>query len=281
MACCPAHPLQPVDDGTPIRASLPGPPWLSPPAGLTLPGDEVHVWRASLDLPASRVQELAQALSADERTRASRFRFERDRRRFIASHGILRAILGRYLDVEPARLQFCHGPYGKPALAETPNGSTLCFNMSHSHEFALYAITRNGEVGVDLENIRPVPDAEQIARRFFSGRENAAFQAVPTDLKHKVFFTCWVRKEAYVKARGDGLSLPLDQFDVSLTPGEPARLLDTRFDSQEASRWSLYDVTPGPGYVAAVAVQGPDCRLRCWEGAPELLSPGLLFSDVV
>lgn len=281
MACCLTHPLQPVGDRTPVYASSPDPPWLSLPADLTLSSGEVHVWRASLDQPAWRFQKLAQTLSADEHARGERFRFERDRRRFIASHGVLRAILGRYLGVEPAQLQFCHRPYGKPALAETSNRSALRFNMSHSHELALYAITRDREVGVDLEYIRPVPDAEQIAERFFSAWENAAFQAIPADLKREAFFTCWVRKEAYVKARGNGLSLPLDQFDVSLTPGEPARLLDTRFDSQEASHWSLYDVTPGPGYVAAVAVQGPDCRIRCWEGAPEMLSPGLLFSDVV
>jgi 4'-phosphopantetheinyl transferase len=254
-----------VSDRKITRALLQDLSWLSPPTDLALSGNQVHVWRASLDQPAWRLRELAQTLSADEQARAGRFRFEQDRRRFTASHGILRAILGRYLGVKPEQLRFQAGPHGKPSLAKTLNESGLSFNMSHSHILAVFAVTRDREVGVDVERIRLIPDAEQIAERFFSSQESAVFQTIPADLKPEAFFTCWVRKEAYVKAKGNGLSLSLDQFDVSLIPGEPARLLRTTPDPQEANHWSLHDVSPGPGYLATVAVQGNGWRLKCWE----------------
>jgi 4'-phosphopantetheinyl transferase len=210
---------------------------------------------------------LAQALSYDEAIRAGRFRFERDRRRFVVARGVLRIILGRYTGFEPSQLRFRYGERGKPYLSASFGSYTLHFNVSHSHELALYAVTRDYEVGVDLEYIRPIPDAEQIAERFFSTRENVALRAIPVDLKYEAFFTCWTRKEAYIKARGEGLSLPLDQFDVSLAPGEPARLLHTRDNPQEARRWSLVDVAPDSQYAGAVAIQGHGWQIRCWEWA--------------
>jgi len=279
MECCPALSSRPVHDAAPAhhrrelqaddaRIILMTPvdsSWLSPPANLILSSDEIHIWRASLDQPAWRLQALAQTLSADEQARAGRFRFERDRNRFIASHGILRAILGRYLGAQPRQLQYCYGPHGKPALAETLDRCTLHFNISHSHKLVLYAITRDQEIGVDLEHIRPLLDAEQIAERIFSAQENTVFRALPANARHEAFFTGWTRKEAHIKARGDGLSLRLDQSDVCLTPGEPARLLNTRDNPQEVCCWSLWDLAPGPGYVAAVAVQGQEWQLQCWQ----------------
>jgi len=239
--------------------------WLPPPAGLALSRDDVHVWRASLELPASRVQSLKHTLAADELSRAERFHFQKDRKHFIVARGLFRAILSRYFDMEPGQLRFRYSPYGKPALATTPGQDTLSFNVSHSHGLALYAITRGREIGVDLERISADLDCEQIAARFFSPRENAVLRALPTELKSKAYFNCWTRKEAYIKARGGGLSLPLDQFDVSLAPGEPAMLLNTSGDRQEATRWSLRALTPGPGYVAALAVEGHGWRFECWQ----------------
>jgi 4'-phosphopantetheinyl transferase len=239
--------------------------WLPPPADLALSSDEIHVWRASLDLPVSRVQSLQQTLAADELSRAERFYFQKDREHFIVARGLLRAILSRYLDMEPGQLRFCYSPYGKPALATTPGQETRSFNVSHSHGLALYAITHSREIGIDLERIRTDLDCEQIAARFFSPRENAVMHALPAKLKPEAFFNCWTRKEAYIKARGGGLSLPLDQFDVPLAPGEPTMLLNTRGDPQEATRWSLRALTPGPGYVAALAVEGQGWRLTCWQ----------------
>lgn len=254
-----------VEQPAPPIARLP--PWSPPPAALTLDENEVHVWRASLDLTASRIQSLERTLSPDECGRAGRFHFERDRRRFIVAHGLLRAILARYLGTEPGQLQFRYDPHGKPALAVDSGGGGLRFNLSHSHRVALYAVARGREVGIDVERIRTAVDVEQIAERFFSPREVAALRVLPPEVRTEAFFTCWTRKEAYVKARGKGLALPLDQFAVSLTPGEPAALLSVRGMLQETSRWSLRALAPGPGYVAALAVEGHSRRLRCWQWA--------------
>jgi 4'-phosphopantetheinyl transferase len=237
--------------------------WDSPPTNLAISRDEVHVWRASLEHPAGYIQRLTQTLSEDERQRADRFRFERDRRRYIVGRGLLRAILGRYLNLVPGQLRFRYGPRGKPALAETRD--ELCFNIAHSHELALYAVAQGQEVGVDIEHVHSIYELEQMAERFFSSREVAVLRALPPDQKQEAFFNCWTRKEAYIKAIGDGLSRPLDQFDVSLAPGEPARLLNVAGDSQEASRWSIRALMPASGYVAALAVAGHGWRLQCWQ----------------
>lgn len=236
-----------------------------PPESLILGSDEVHVWRAALDIPTQHVHALHQTLAADEIARADRFHFQRDRERFIIARGVLRAILGCYLRREPSQLRFCYNSHGKPVLAKESGGDAFRFNVSHSHRLALYAVTRGREVGVDLERIRPVPDADQIAERFFSPREVAVFRALPPRMQTPAFFSCWTRKEAYIKAKGEGLSIPLDQFDVSLAPGEPAALLHTQWDDQEASHWSLKALTPAPGYVAALAVEGHDWRLTYWQ----------------
>lgn len=238
--------------------------WSPPPAELVLSSDDVHVWCASLDQSASSLRRLAQTLSADEQVRAGRFYFERDRKHFIAGRGLLRTILGRYLRIEAERLQFCYGPRGKPTLAET-YGGMLRFNVSHSHGVALYAVTLGREVGVDIERVRSLADADQIAERFFSARENAVFCALAPGQKDEAFFNCWTRKEAYIKATGDGLARPLDEFDVSFVPGEPASLLYVEGDPQETIRWSLRALTPALDYAAALVVEGGGWRLTCWQ----------------
>lgn len=234
---------------------------------LTLSSNDVHIWRAALDQPALCVEKLAQTLSEEEHTRAERFHFQRDRRRFIVGRGVLRTTLALYLGTDPSQLKFCHGPYGKPHLAAPTYGAgdALRFNLAHSHELALYAFTRGREIGVDLEYIRRALDVGQIAARFFSSGENAVLDALPTDQKQEAFFNCWTRKEAYIKAIGDGLAQPLHQFDVSLAPGKPARLLSVKGDPEEASRWSLKALIPAPDYVAALAVEGHGWELQCWQ----------------
>jgi 4'-phosphopantetheinyl transferase len=216
-------------------------------------------------LPASRIQALRHILAADELSKARRFFFPKDRQHFILARGLLRTILGRYLDMEPSQLRFCYDDYGKPSLVPSSDQEALNFSLSHSDGLALYAITRDREIGIDVERVCPIPEAAQIAERFFSAHENAVFRTLDARLKQEAFFTCWTRKEAYVKARGKGLSLPLDQLDVSLIPGEPAMLLNIRGAPREAARWSLCELTPGPGYVAALAVEGHDWRLACWQ----------------
>ena len=228
--------------------------------------DEVHVWRARLDRNTSYRQSLQQILTADEQVRAERLYFPKDRQHFVVARGVLRLILSRYLDMEPYQLRFCYNRYGKPGLVTSSGQEALSFNVSHSCGLALYAVTRSREIGIDLERIRRDFACEQIAERFFSPREKATLRALQAKkVKHRAFFNCWTRKEAYIKARGEGLSLPLDQFDVSLAPEEPATLLDMRGDPREASRWSLQELFPGSGYVAALAVEGHGWRLACWE----------------
>ena len=241
------------------------PQWSFPPETIILGSDEVHVWRVSLVEPPSQIESFLHTLAADEQTRAERFYFQRDRERFIIAHGVLRAVLGLYLNRAPECLSFCYRSHGKPALTRESGEDAIRFNMSHSHGVALYAVARGREVGIDLEFIRRDLEVEQIAERFFSRREIATLRALPIDLRKYAFFLCWTRKEAYIKARGEGLSSPLDQFDVSLIPGEPAALQSTRPDSAEALRWSLQELTLASGYVAALAVEGRGCSLSCWQ----------------
>jgi 4'-phosphopantetheinyl transferase len=243
-------------------------PWGFPPATLILGNNDVHVWRAPLDEAPPQIDTFLRTLAADEQTRAERFYFQRDRERFIIAHGILRAILGLYLHRAPECLAFCYSPHGKPVLAWESGGDAIRFNMSHSHGAALYAVARGREVGIDIEFIRCDVEAEQIAKRFFSRQECATLDALPLDLRKYAFFLCWTRKEAYIKARGEGLSLPLDQFDVSLIPGDPAVLLSTRPDPDEALRWNLQELAVAPGYAAALAVERPSRSLSCWQWRP-------------
>jgi 4'-phosphopantetheinyl transferase len=227
--------------------------WSSPPERPSLGSNAVHVWRASLDQSPSQVAFFRNSLDDDERSRADRFYFSRDRERFIVARGVLRALLGRYLGKAPQSLSFSYSTHGKPALASESGADAIRFNLSHSHGTALYAVTRGRELGVDLEFIRRDLEAAQIAERFFSHSEIAALRALPPSLRQYAFFLCWTRKEAYIKARGEGLSMPLDQFDVSLILGEPAALLRTQPDADEALRWSLCNLTLAPGYAAALA----------------------------
>jgi 4'-phosphopantetheinyl transferase len=219
-----------------------------------LVGDEIHVWCASLDRPVSGFQRL---LSEDERTRAERYHFEEDRRRFIVRRGILRTLLSGYLGIEPYQVKFCYGKNGKPGVPDIFGKTKVQFNLSRSEGLVLYAFTRNHEIGVDIEYVREIPGIGRIAKRFFSARENSIFQSLPESQKKEAFFNCWTRKEAFIKAIGDGLLHPLDSFDVSLVPGEPARLIGIKGDFREASRWSLRDLQPAVGFSAALAVKGP------------------------
>jgi 4'-phosphopantetheinyl transferase len=242
--------------------------WDLPPKDIVLGSNEVHIWRASLDLEASQIHLLGRILNADERARAKRFYFQKDRKQFIVARGLLRVILGRYLGIQPRQLRFCYGEKGKPALAREVDEDGLHFNSSHSNGLALYALTRNREVGVDLECIRPDVADEHIAGLFFSPQEFQELCSLHINKRREAFFNCWTRKEAYMKAKGNGLSLPMNQFEVSLIPEEPAVLLSTNEDPQEASRWSLQKLDPGLGFVGALAVEGHNMRVVCyhWPG---------------
>lgn len=239
--------------------------WLAPPPTLPRPEATAHLWRIDLAQPAGVLTQLRQHLSGDEMARAKRFHFDRDRRKFIAARGALRAILSRYLAQPPTALRFSYSAHGKPALADQP--APLAFNLSHSGELALLAVSLGPTIGVDVEQVRSMPDAEQIAERFFSARENAVFQTIPAAQRDDAFFNCWTRKEAYIKALGEGLSHPLDSFDVSLRPGEPAALLAIRGAATTAD-WSLHAFSPAPTYLAAVVMPGRVTQLAFWQWVP-------------
>jgi 4'-phosphopantetheinyl transferase len=228
-----------------------------------LADDEVHVWRVSVPQAAPTAAALAPTLAAEEEARAARFRFEKDRLTYVVGRGRLRALLGAYLQ-RPARdLQFTTNAHGKPALAS--EGCDLQFNVSHSGDWVVYAVTRGRAVGVDVEGVRPLTSLEGIARRFFSPREVDALFALPEPQRQAAFFRCWARKEAYIKAVGRGLGIPLHEFDVSLAPGEPARLLEARGEAAAPGPWCLRTLEVAADYAAAVAAQGTEWRLSCWD----------------
>jgi len=228
-----------------------------------LGASEIHVWRAYLDCEESVLRQFEATLAADEKDRASRFHFQRDRNSFIAARGVLRELLGRYLNRSPAQLEFCYSPLGKPALRREPLEGSVQFNVSHSHGLALFSFAIERQLGVDVELIRPDFGGEEIAERYFSPREIMELRALPSSLRAEGFFLCWTRKEAYVKARGEGLHIPLDSFHVSLTPGHPARL-----QSEDSSRWILRSLCPDPRYTGALVGEGSEWQLRHWDWKP-------------
>lgn len=231
---------------------------------LDLKDRAVHVWRANLRKLADREEQFRATLSLDEQERAARFRFKGDRSNFVVARGALRFLLSEYLGDDPSKIRFCYNAHGKPALANPLEILPLRFNVSHSDGLALFAFARHCRIGVDIERVRADVAVEEIAQRFFAPAEVAALRALSAHLRTKAFFACWTRKEAFIKARDLGLSLPLNQFVVSLAPGQKPVLLSAVDDLQAASRWTLCDLHPASGYLAALAVEDSDCDLKCW-----------------
>lgn len=223
---------------------------------------EVHVWHASLEVPPATRAALAGLLGGDERERAARFRMDRDRRRFEVARGLLRLLLGRCCGAEPAALRLGYAEHGKPHL--TAPEAPFDFNLSHSAERVVVALSRAVPVGVDVEALDREVEVEALAARFFAPEEAAALAALPEGERARAFLAVWTRKEAYLKAQGTGLSRPLASFAVSLSRAEP-RLLFTRPDPEEAGRWSVHDLEVGPGYVASLVARRPtSLRVREW-----------------
>lgn len=241
--------------------SSPTSSWSIPPIYPDLQTQHVDIWRCSLVLSSNTLESLEATLSDDEKQRAARFHFREDRDCFISAHGCLRHILGLYLHCEPGKLGFSAGPHGKPALDD----HQLDFNLSHSGDFALVAITRGRKVGVDVERIRQGISFQAIARQYFSKFEIAELFALPPEEWETGFFTCWTRKEAYIKGQGLGLSLPLESFDVSPIPNGTALLRATRPDPDEAARWTLLSPEVDSHYASAVAVDGQGLEFRFWD----------------
>jgi 4'-phosphopantetheinyl transferase len=232
--------------------------WSSPTGILELNPHVVDIWRVPIDIAEESGKVLESTLSKSEVERAAHFHFAADRDRFIVSHGCLRDILGRYLHCQPHQINFSSNDYGKPALRE----GQLEFNLSHSADFALIAIAQQRRVGIDLERIRKGISSHVIARQYFSKAEVAESEALPIEQREVAFFLCWTRKEAYSKAQGLGLSLPLESFDVSLSPNEPAILRATRPEAEETAHWTLLSLEVDSRYAAAVAVEHDSQRQK-------------------
>lgn len=226
----------------------------------------IHVWLAALNAGQSALESFADMLSPRERERAGRFHFERDRLRFIAGRGLLRNLLARYLSVEPKNVELIAGAFGKPELAHQELGAPLHFNLAHSENLALFAFTRVGPVGTDLERVRSLDDAEELVARFFSQREHAAFQRLPPEQKPDAFFNLWTRKEAWLKATGEGISRSLHLVEVSFVPGEPAALVNVPPHLAGEFTWHIRELRPAAEYAAALAWAGPSAPVvHCWK----------------
>jgi 4'-phosphopantetheinyl transferase len=243
-------------------------PWPARSDAAPLADSEIHVWATTLAVPADKFAALAATLSPEETERAHKFKFERHRNRFIAGRGALRGILGPYLRAHPADLRFIYSANGKPALAEGFADAEIHFNLAHSEDLALVAVTRAGRVGVDVEGVRPVKNVEDLVARFFSQRENEAFQKIPDDQKPAAFFNLWTRKEALLKATGEGITRALSLIEVSFLPGEPARLLAISGDAALAAQWSLRELSPATGFTGALAIQAQEISVQCWKWIP-------------
>lgn len=238
--------------------------WNTPPQQIIIPPRDIHVWRINVNDYSNYLANFYKLLSYDEHKRTSQYHFEKDRKNFIIARGILRSIISRYLLITPEEIKFSYNAYGKPYLNPKNNGP-LYFNISHSADLILYIFSKNNEVGIDVENIHPIDNFENIAEQFFSPRENIKLKSVPASLRLNSFFKCWTRKEAFIKAIGNGLSYPLHEFDVSLLPNEPATLLKVQRDPYLSSQWSLKALTPYPGYEAAFIFKVPCENIKYWQ----------------
>lgn len=238
----------------------------SPSPGLTLGPGEVHVWAVRLDPSPDRVEGLGRSLAPDEWERANRFRFEKHRRQYVVGRGALRMLLAAYTGTRPELVRFSYGPRGKPFLA-SPEPGDLQFNLSNSDELALVGFVRGPEIGVDVEFLKPMPDCDQISERFFSESERKVLRTIPFPAKEEAFFNCWTRKEAYLKAVGEGLAAPLDSFDVTLALDDPPRMLTLEGDAERAARWFFHHFRPAPEYIGAVAIEGGEWDVKAWEMA--------------
>ena len=236
--------------------------WSQPPDNLALLGASVHVWAVRLDDTRVDLERGREWLSPDERERALHFRFERHRRRYLVAHIALHEILGDSLAIKPAHLSFDVGLHGKPKLCQWLAPSGIEFNLSHSHELALIAVCHGRAVGVDVEHVREEFEFKEVAERFFTAKEVAAMRGLPSTLQRQAFFKCWTSKEAFLKAKGTGLSGALDEVEVRLIGDNQIRI------AADVPNWWLLDVGQLDGYEAALVVEKPPVPVRCYQWAP-------------
>lgn len=238
--------------------------WQERPSTTHLPNDQVHVWAVNLDQTSHERDAFWQTFTEEEQNRAERFYFEHDKFHFIVARGVLRQLLASYLDILPGDVTFAYGHNGKPELARGhhSNGRILQFNLSHTRGMGLIGVSWNRMLGVDIERVRPLEDGPNIAKRFFSKWEVEQFFALPEALYPQAFFNCWTRKEAFIKAIGDGLTYPLANFDVTLQPGQEVKLIRVEGSRKKAEKWRLISLEPADGYVGAVIAEGKGWRVN-------------------
>lgn len=241
---------------------------MSPPTGPG--GPAVHVWSVDLEQRPEDVAGLGRSLSRDETARARAFRSPAHQRRFVVARGALRSLLSERLDTPPSAIRFTYGDHGRPELPDLQNPADIRFNVSHSHELALIAVTAGARVGVDVEHVRPLRDLDALISRFFSAEEARSLAPLAPQDRLAAFYACWTRKEAYLKATGSGLTVPLDRFTVSVAPGEAPRMVHIDGDAAAAKAWRLVDVSPRAGYCATLAVEATDGQVVAnhWIPAP-------------
>jgi 4'-phosphopantetheinyl transferase len=239
-----------------------------------LADNELHVWRASLDSPSQLLHRFTGTLNANEKERAEKFLVPQAREHFITARGILRALLSMYLEIDPEKVELQHGPEGKPSLSYVHN-SQICFSVSHSQGMGLFAFAQRHEVGVDIERIKANFRSMEIASHFFATDEVTALAKLPPELEAEAFYACWTRKEAYVKARGRGLSIPLKSFTVNFTDSEQLLRDET------GAPWSCYRLEPTPGFAGAVVAEGENWSLKCWEWSAGMKSVARFKASLV
>jgi 4'-phosphopantetheinyl transferase len=232
------------------------------PSGYAVSPRDVHVWVRRLGTPVAHLQAMMDILCTEEREKAERFHFQADRERHVVGRALVRVLLGYLLAIKPDEIAFRYSEAGKPSLTAAQNSADYQFNVSHSGDLILVAVTARRAIGVDVEKIREEVELDAIAARFFSQRERADLAAVSPDQRRGAFFACWSRKEAFIKATGAGLGRPLEAFDVSVRPEEAAMLRETRPDQAEAARWIIRDLDVDPDHKAAVAVEGSGWELK-------------------
>ena len=249
-------------------------PWLIPVWPVKLGEGVVHVWRACLDVAVEELQARSQLLTEEERARGARYLRTEVGSRFMAGRGLLRRLLGMYLGSDAAEVEFVFNSFGKPALSPKHGAGDLCFNLSHSHDCALLAFTCGRKLGVDIEKVRPDFATREIAQRFFSPAEAERLQALPVEAQVSAFFQCWTRKEGYIKARGEGLSLGLDSFEVAFGPGLEPAVLQASDEANAKTRWLVVDLQPRNGFAGALVVERPVQGVYCWnaDGPREMRS---------
>ena len=226
-----------------------------------LADSDIHVWCASLNVPPQDLSYYSSLLSQEETVHAERFYFEKDRSRFIAGRGLLRTLLGSYLNLEPAQIEFVYGPYGKPALKSRLTDHVLEFNLSHSNDLVLYAFNWNRRVGIDIEYMIPMQDMDDFAEQFFAPNEKAYFHSLSGDQKSDVFFKLWTSKEAFLKANGKGLTVPISEVEISLAIEKTVKLISIGGDREQSAGWRLELFDPFQGYQAALAVERCDKQI--------------------